>query len=157
MVISLNVNEEILELAFVPFDLPMYIFAVDEDRLGIYGIAEKDKYRLFAYSPEENTFQGISFYSTGKGYLCRPFQGYEDGIFMVYDFENIYYVSQDETEYVIASTDNCFYDRSPNEYGFNKKIVYANGYLFCQESNDSRRYMERINIKDIMEEILQSE
>ena len=156
VVISLNVNEEILELAFVPFDLPMYIFAVDEDRLGIYGIEER-QYRLFAYSPEENTLQGISFYSTGKVYLCRPFQYYEDGIFMVYDFENIYYVSQDETAYVIASTDNCFYDRSPNEYGFNKKIVYANGYLFCQESNYVRNYMERINIKDIMEEILQSE
>ena len=157
VVAYLQVTEETPKLDFVLFDLPLYILEVNEDTLGIYGIAERYKYRLFAYSPEENTLQGISaFYSTSEPLFRRPFHCYEDGIFMVYRDKNIYYVSQDETEHVIACTDNYFYSRNFDS-SYNKKIIYANGYLFCQESNDSRRYMERINIKDIMEEILQAE
>ena len=75
---------------------------------------------------------------------------------MVYDFENIYYVSQDGTEHVIVCTDSHLYNRS-DEHVFNRKIIYVNGYLFCQESNHDRNYMERIKIEDIMEEILQAE
>ena len=156
VVAYLQVTEETPKLDFVLFDLPMYILEVNEDTLGIYGIAERYKYRLFAYSPEENTLQGISaFYSTSEPLFRRPFNCYEDGIFMIYRSSNIYYVSQDETEHVILCTDNYFYVRDPVSF-YNKKIIYANGYLFCQE-NASRNYMERINIKDIMEEILQSE
>ena len=157
VVISLDVNEEIPELVFVPFDLPMYILKVNEDTLGIYGIAERYKYRLFAYSPEENTLQGISaFYSTGEILFRRPFQYYEDGIFMIYRDKNIYYVSQDETEHVIACMDNYFYVRK-STYWYNRKILYANGYLFYQESNYTRSCMERIKIEDIMGEIIQAE
>ena len=150
----LYVEEEIPKLAFVPFDLPRYIFAVNEDELGIYGHEEATTDRLFVYSPEENTFQKTSISHSGaQKSTPRLFQYYEDGIFMVYDWENIYYVSQDGTEHVIVCLDDIFYDRSPSEYFFNKKIVYANGYLFYQKSN----YMERIKIEDIMEEILQAE
>ena len=156
-VIALDVKEETPKWAFVPFDLPMYIFAVDEDTLGIYENDEEYTYRLFAYSPEDNTLQGISAsYRVSENFFRRPFQCYENGIFMVYDWDNIYYVSQDETEHVIVCTDSHLYNRS-DEHVFNRKIIYVNGYLFCQESNHDRNYMERIKIEDIMEEILQAE
>ena len=153
----LYIEEEIPKLTFVPFDLPMYIFAVNEDELGIYGYEETNIYRLFVYLPAENTFQETSIsHSSAQKSAPRLFQYYEDGVFMVYDWDNIYYVSQDETEHVIVCTDNHLYNRS-DEHVFNRKIIYVNGYLFCQESNHDRNYMERIKIEDILEEILQAE
>ena len=155
-----HVNEETPKLAFVPFDLPMYIFAVNEDTLGIYGIEEHHKFRLFAYSPEDNTFQRISAsYSTGEDFYRRPFQYYENGIFMVYDFQDIYYVSQDATEHEILLTDNLFYGRSRTKVG-GRKMLYANGYLFYQEFNEPEietNVIERVYIGDKLEEILQAE
>lgn len=59
-------------------------------------------------------------------------------------------------EHVIVCTNNHLYNRS-DEHVFNRKIIYVNGYLFSQESNHDRNYMERIKIEDIMEEILQAE
>ena len=160
VVAYLQVMEEAPELAFVPFDLPMYIFAVDENTLGIYGQYEKSTCRLFAYSPAENTFQGISAsYSLGENVPRRPFQYYEEGIFMVRNLANIYYVSQDETEHEVFSKHNAFYIRSQSIVG-NRKVIYANGCLFYQEyntSNISRNIMERVNIEDKLEEILQAE
>ena len=157
VVAYLQVTEETPKLDFVLFDLPLYILEVNEDTLGIYGVAERHKYRLFAYSPEENTLQGISaFYSMSETLFRCPFQCYEDGIFMIYRSSNIYYVSQDETEHVILCTDIDFYVRN-STYWYNRKILYANGYLFYQESNYTRSCMERVKIEDIMEEILQSE
>ena len=155
-----HVNEETPKLAFVPFDLPMYIFAVNEDTLGIYGIEEKYKFRLFAYSPEDNTFQGISAsYWTGEDFYRRPFQYYENGIFMVYDFQDIYYVSQDATEHEILLTDNIFHGRLHSATR-GRKILYANGYLFYQEFNAPEietNVIERVYIGDKLEEILQAE
>ena len=75
---------------------------------------------------------------------------------MVYDWENIIYVSQDGTDHAILCLNRDFYVRDPVTF-YNKKVTYANGYLFCQESNFVRNYMERIKIADIMEEILQAE
>ena len=148
-VVYLHVEEEIPELVFVPFDLPMYIFAVNKDELGIYGYEGPNIYRLFVYSPEENTFQETSVsHSSAKTVAPRLFQYYEDGVFMVRDYNNIYYLSQDGTEHGILGL-NGFSGVS----SFNKRIVYANGYLFYQNSN----YMERVKIKAWMEEILQSE
>ena len=160
VVAYLQVMEEAPELAFVSFDLPMYIFAVDENTLGIYGQYEKSTCCLFAYSPAENTFQGISAsYSLGENVPRRPFQYYEDGIFMVRNLANIYYVSQDETEHEIFSKHNAFYIRSQSIV-CNRKVIYANGCLFYQEyntSNISRNMMERVNIENKLEKILQAE
>ena len=153
-----HVNEETPELAFVPFDLPWYIFAIDEDTLGVYGLEEKTRLRLFAYSPEDNTFQGISAsYWTGEDFYRRPFQYYENGIFMVYNWRDIYYVSQDATEHEILLTDNVFYNRSRSATR-GRKMLYANGYLFYQEFNApeiARNVIERMYIGDKLEEILQ--
>ena len=145
----LHVEEEIPELVFIPFDLPLYIFAVNKDELGIYGHEGLNIYRLFVYSPEENTLQETSVsHSSAKTVAPRLFQYYEDGVFMVRDYNNIYYLSQDGTEHGLLGL-NGFSGVS----SFNKRIVYANGYLFYQNSN----YMERVKIKAWMEEILQSE
>ena len=157
VVAYLHINEETLELSFVPFDLPMYIFAIDENTLGIYGKEERYRYRLFAYSPAENTFQGISnSYSTGEDIYRRPFQFYEDGIFMVYNWQSIYYISSDGTEYEILHTDNKFYDRSRGVRVYNRKIVCVNGYLFYQYLDNSDidlNFMERMYIGDKLKEI----
>ena len=159
-VVCLHVEEEIPELAFVPFDLPRYIFAVNEDTLGIYGIEEHHKFRLFAYSPEDNTFQRISAsYSTGEDFYRRPFQYYENGIFMVYSWQDIYYVSQDATEHEILLTDNIFHGRLHSATR-GRKILYANGCLFYQEYNAQEietNVIERMYIGDKLEEILQAE
>ena len=161
VVAYLQVMEEAPELAFVPFDLPMYIFAVDENTLGIYGQYEKSTCCLFAYSPENNTFQGISAsYSTGEDIYRRPFQYYEDGIFMVHNWDNIYYISKDGTEHELLQMDNQFYARSSGISLYNRKIIYANGYLFYQELytlNIARNIIERVQIQDKLEEILQAE
>ena len=161
VVAYLQVTEETPELAFVPFDLPMYIFAVDEDTLGVYGQDERYTYRLFAYSSEDNTFQGISAsYSTGEDIYRRPFQYYEDGIFMVHNWDNIYYISKDGTEHELLQMDNQFYARSSGISLYNRKIIYANGYLFYQELytlNIARNIIERVQIQDKLEEILQAE
>ena len=153
-VVYLHVEEEIPELVFVPFDLPVYIFAVNKDELGIYGYEGTNIYRLFVYSPEENTFQETSVsHSAAKTVAPRLFQYYEDGVFMVRDYSNIFYLSQDGTEHGILGLKGSFYGRSSGVSSFNKRIVYANGYLFYQNSN----YMERVKIKAWMEEILQSQ
>ena len=162
VVAYLHVNEETPELAYVPFDLPMYIFAVNEETLGIYGYEEKYIYRLFAYSPEENTLQAISAsYSTSELISWRPFQYYEDRIFMILGSGDVYYVSMDGTEHEILRTNNHFYVRySSLPELYNKKVIYASGCLFYQEfysGNIGRNYMERVNIKDKLEKILQSE
>ena len=161
IVASLKINEETLELVFVPVDLPMYIFAVNEDTLGIYENDEEYTYRLFAYSSEDNTFQEISAsYSTGEDIYRRPFQYYEDGIFMVYNWDNIYYVSKDGTEHELLQMDNQFYARSSGINLYNRKIIYVNGYLFYQELytlNIARNIIERVQIQDKLEEILQAE
>ena len=153
VVAYLQVTEEVLELAFVPFDLPIYIFAVNEKVLGIFG-CDEDKYtaRLFSYSPAENTFQGISAsYSCIERSFPRLFQYYEDGIFMkhtVKSGEAVYYVTQDGTEYELLQMDNAFYMRSQGSL-YNRKIIYANGYLFYQELyklNVARNIIERVQI-----------
>lgn len=157
MVAYLQVTEERPELAFVPFDLPMYIFALDEETLCIYGKEERYKYRLFAYSLEDHTVQGISVPIGFNDFICSPFQYYEDGMFMVYDSKNIYFVNLDGTEHEIGQVDDHFYVRHGSVAGvLNRKIVYANGCLFHSEynrNNITKNVIQRINIEDKLQEI----
>ena len=159
----LDGNEETPKLNFVLFDLPMCIFAIDEKTLGIYGRDGNEgevNYRLFAYSPKDNTIQAMSdaYDWKGEGSLHRPFQYYENGFFMVSKNKNIYYVSLDGTKKGLLSTSNVFYSRlhTLSDDSFNRKIIYANGYLFYEEyhpKNTLRNYMERIKIEDKLDTI----
>ena len=157
VVVYVDINEETPKLTFVPFDLPRHIFAVDEDTLGIYGKEERYKYRLFAYLPEDNTFEGISAsYDTGEEISRRPFQCYKDGIFMQYGLVDIYYVNMDGTQHKVLHTDEVFYIKIDERALNNRKVIYANGCLFYQDSHESY-VIERVNIEDKLEKILQSE
>ena len=152
VVAYMHINEETPELDFVPFDLPWYIFAVNEDTLGIYGYEDRYTYRLFAYSPEDNTFEGISAsYSISEEVSRRPFQCYEDGIFMRRTVGAISYVNMDGTEHEVLQTDEAFYIKIDDMLN-NRKVIYANGCLFYQDMHNS--YMiERVTIEDKLKEI----
>ena len=168
VVAYVQVTDETPELAVIPFDLPRCILAVDEETLGIYGKEERYTRRLFAYSPEEKTLQGISAgYGTGEFFnnnplIRRPFQCYEDGIFMFFSKKDraIYYVSQDGTDHEILRTNVEFYfHNSAFEHDYNKKVVYANGCLIYQDDipHLAGNVMHRVNIEDTLKEIIPSE
>ena len=168
IVAYVQVTDETPELAVIPFDLPNCILVVDEEMSGIYGKEERYTHRLFAYSPEEKTLQGISAgYGTGEMFnafplIRRPFQCYEDGIFMFFNKQDeaIYYVSQDGTDHEILRINVEFYlHNTMFADNYNKKIVYVNGCLIYQEDIPYRAYnvMHRVNIEDTLKEIIPSE
>ena len=153
IVASLHINEEKPELAFVPCDLPISIFKLTDTTLGIYATEEyteekREKMTILEYSPTENTFEAwpIAHYSSELD-AYRSFLGYEDGVLMLYNSKQFYYVDRNGTK-------KGFFDSNYHFFGSDcvaRNALYANGFLFYRDSMHVE-YASRVSIEEKLKE-----
>ena len=140
----MHVNEETPELAFLQVDLPIYIFGLTENTLGIYTDKEKFTRTILEYSVAENTFQTLPVaHDTTKLASYHSFQECEDGILMVCNIVEICYICEDGTEKKVFNSSSSLYEGS---------VLYANGYCFYKRYNKAN-IVERVSIEEKLKEI----
>lgn len=152
IVAYLHTNEETPELAVVPHDLPISIFKLTDTTLGIYATEEyteekKGKKTILEYSPTENTFEAwpIAHYTSELG-SYSSFLGYEDGVVMLYNLKQFYYVDRNGTQKKLFDSSYTFANLPENNY-CTKNALYANGFLFYRDSMHVG-YAHRVSIEE---------
>lgn len=156
IVAYLHTNEETPELAVVPRDLPLSIFKLTDTTLGIYATEEHTKEKngkmtILEYSPTENTFEAWPFahYTSELG-SYSSFLGYEDGVIMLYNLKQFYYVDRNGTQKKLFDSSYTFANLPENNY-CTKNALYANGFLFYCDSMHVG-YAHRLSIEEKLKE-----